>query len=190
MKIYGNDRLNFFGYKNILSGGIQGPRNETFYLSGELNNLASNHLEQYETLCNMAPEYKAEHNNIFTLLYTKNSEREFLILNREKLDDCEDLLFKQKHFSSQFYKYRERAILKAYTLFADITKHIMSGEYNTKDKGVVSAVQSIRFSLNANMDKEVADYFFLKSNLCGIPPAKWASKINAYISRNMLKYFK
>ena len=135
----------FNGYKNIVAADFSVGESKNLILAGELTDEGCRDLTEYKKISEMSRHYKTDAGNKFILMHYSSPEKSFMTLNKSVLYNGDVLNFMKGIAPAEIFKEQEAATLKAYTLFAKITKDL--GVTNSsgirKDFGIGKVIRGI-----------------------------------------------
>lgn len=188
MRIENNvNKINFLGYKNAVHNNIKANGLHLMFLSVQLNDDGVKDLSEFRKF--QQQEGLSGDNDILNVLYSKiNGRQEYLFFDNKAMyfgPELRDLW--EKNRNSEAYKKEEKAILKAYTLLASLTKRMMQNGLCTKDASFTSVLKSAMNSYMQIFSQNPSSVFTLiqESVLENKSLEKTAEAFNKLVDRNM-----
>ena len=193
MKII-NNNINFRGYKNFIGCDYSVQNDSVHFISMnlQLDNKGTPDLDNFKQIQElMGHGEKSLEKDVVQCVYTKIGNDECLFFNDEPLYEGDELKKLSKKLPKQDFAKIEKAHLKAYSLFASITRRIMQNDLINRDKYISSTISQCLDSFKKFL-KEPKEAFELL-NSCMLKPPKpglVARKINYGVDKAMRNYFK
>ncbi len=188
-----NSNINFNGYKNVISNPLKFDDGVAEILSLQLDNQGEKDLDAYKSLLDSCPKYRPHSNldDVVTFVYiNKQGEERFGINSRGLLTGPELRLLSLTLPHDEYLK-QETPALKAYTLFASITRRLKADLSIVKDSDLKRVFQHAfelftEIGLSQERARETVSTALLKNK----PYGKVAGVINEKIQHTMTILFK
>ena len=195
MRISNNCNTTFTGYKNILSADNMNSGCRLTVLAGELDNKGTQDLAEYHKLGRLAARFDIEpKDKNFVLMHLSAPSGASMSLNNTVLYTGRHLKELRTIVPDDIFKPQEAAALKAYTLFASITRRL--GENNkaiVRDNGmaeVAGHVYSVLTKYTNSPEKALLIIRTLFSDINNIVPVSDVAKVfNKHIAESLKHYF-